>query len=122
MSNLTTHTPRIDADPMSRTIGIDIIKEPFVTTLPVTDSPSSSDSEGEFSPLALAKQDCTPLPAYKAAGTTETDFDGLLPRNRALRLREDLTNGCGGQLWPAGVTLARYLLRYHAKSLAGKKM
>ncbi|KAI0907438.1 putative methyltransferase-domain-containing protein [Ustulina deusta] len=103
------------------------IKEPLVTAtaVPVTSSSSSSadssDTEGEFSPLALADK-FTPLPAYKAAGTTETDFDGLLPPGKPLRLHEDLTNGCGGQLWPAGMTLARYMLRYHAGSLAGKRI
>ncbi|KAI1362899.1 putative methyltransferase-domain-containing protein [Xylaria arbuscula] len=124
MPGINAHIPRIDAaDPMSRTIPVVDIKEPLVTAMPVADSSSSSsDSEGEFSPLKLADQDVTPLPAYKAAGTTETDFDGLLPKDKALRLREDLTNGCGGQLWPAGMTLARYMLRYHAKSLAGKRI
>ncbi|KAI1123970.1 putative methyltransferase-domain-containing protein [Nemania abortiva] len=102
-------------------------KGPLVTAtvVPVTPSASSADSsdtEGEpFSPLALA-EDFTPLPAYKAAGTTETDFDGLLPADRRLRLHEDLKNGCGGQLWPAGMTLARYLLRYHKNTLAGKRI
>lgn len=100
-------------------------KESLVTAkaVPVSPSSSSSDAGGEeeFSPLALA-QDFTPLPAYKAAGTTETDFDGLLPPGKQLRLHEDLKNGCGGQLWPAGMTLARYMLRYHARSLAGKRM
>ncbi|KAI8950704.1 putative methyltransferase-domain-containing protein [Xylaria longipes] len=110
---------------MSSTIEI---KEPLVTTKVVPVPPSSSasadssDAEGdEFSPLALA-EDFTPLPAYKAAGTTETDFDGLLPAGGQLRLHEDLKNGCGGQLWPAGMTLARYMLRYHARSLAGKRI
>ncbi|KAI0098699.1 putative methyltransferase-domain-containing protein [Nemania sp. FL0031] len=109
---------------MSNTIDT---KEPLVTAtvVPVTPSSSSSDlsdTEGElFSPLALA-EDFTPLPVYKAAGTTETDFDGLLPADGRLRLHEDLKNGCGGQLWPAGMTLARYLLKYHKKSLAGKRI
>ncbi|KAI0536973.1 putative methyltransferase-domain-containing protein [Xylaria digitata] len=102
------------------------IKEPLVTAtaMPVTSSSSSADSsdtEGEFSPLALA-DDFTPLPAYKAAGTTETDFGGLLSVGNKLRLHEDLTNGCGGQLWPAGMTLARYMLRYHGKGLADKRI
>ncbi|KAI0812148.1 putative methyltransferase-domain-containing protein [Xylaria sp. FL0064] len=110
---------------MSKTIDI---KEPLVTATArsVTSSSSSADSsdaeEGEsFSPLALV-DNFTPLPAYKAAGTTETDFDGLLPAGKKLRLHEDLTNGCGGQLWPAGMTLARYMLRYHARDLAGKRI
>src|SRR5881628_2794098 len=83
---------------------------PTATSSPTT---SDSDTEVEFSPLALA-DDLTPLPAYKAAGTTETDFGGLLPVGKQLRLHEDLANGCGGQLWPAGMTLARYMLRYQA--------
>ncbi|KAI1194393.1 putative methyltransferase-domain-containing protein [Nemania serpens] len=83
--------------------------------------PGRSSTEGEFSPLALA-EDLTPLPAYKSAGTTETDFDGLLTAGKTLLLHEDLKNGCGGQLWPAGMTLARYMLRYHARSLAGKRI
>nr|OQO17385.1 hypothetical protein B0A51_16947 [Rachicladosporium sp. CCFEE 5018]OQO21601.1 hypothetical protein B0A51_13157 [Rachicladosporium sp. CCFEE 5018] len=50
-----------------------------------------------------------PLPTYKAASTTSVDFDGLL--NPPLLLHEDLAQGCGGQLWPAGMMLASYLLR-----------
>ncbi|KAI8624481.1 putative methyltransferase-domain-containing protein [Xylariaceae sp. FL1651] len=87
----------------------------------VLDADSESEKEGEFSPLAL-DEDLTPLPAYKAAGTTETDFGGLLSADRPLRLREDLRDGCGGQLWPAGMTLARYMLRYHSGSLKGKRI
>lgn len=47
----------------------------------------------------------------KAAGTISTDFDGRL--TEPLSLHEDLKDGCGGQLWPAGITLARYMLDYH---------
>lgn len=56
----------------------------------------------------------------KAAGTTNVDFDGLL--SEPLLLKEDLKNGCGGQLWPAGMTLARYLLAQHASDMSGKSM
>ncbi|KAI3322576.1 putative methyltransferase-domain-containing protein [Xylariaceae sp. AK1471] len=104
-------------------------KEPLITAtvLPIESSSSSpttssdSDTEVEFSPLALA-DDFTPLPVYKAAGTTETDFGGLLSVGKKLRLHEDLANGCGGQLWPAGMTLARYMLRYQAGRLRGKRI
>ncbi|KAI0152760.1 putative methyltransferase-domain-containing protein [Xylariaceae sp. FL1272] len=77
------------------------------------DATSDTESEKEFSPLSLAK-DYTPLPQYKDAGTTETDFGGLLTGPK-LKLHEDLKDGCGGQLWPAGMVLARWLLRYHGK-------
>lgn len=53
----------------------------------------------------------------KAAATTKIDFDGLPPR--PLILHEDLKNGCGGQLWPAGMNLAKYMLKYH-NDLRGK--
>ncbi|CAI7582569.1 unnamed protein product [Penicillium pancosmium] len=56
----------------------------------------------------------------KAAGTTNVTFDGLL--SDPLLLKEDLKNGCGGQLWPAGMTLARYLLAQHASDMSGKTM
>ncbi|OIW28842.1 hypothetical protein CONLIGDRAFT_394060 [Coniochaeta ligniaria NRRL 30616] len=68
----------------------------------------------EFSPLAMG-EDLTPLPEYKAATTTVVDFDGLLAE--PLKLHEDLKTGCGGQLWPAGMVLAKQMLRYHREKL-----
>ena len=50
-----------------------------------------------------------PEPTHKLAGQTELAFGGLL--SSPLILHEDLQGGCGGQLWPAGMTLARYLLQ-----------
>ena len=47
----------------------------------------------------------------RAPSVTSIDFKGLL--TEPLQLHEDLANGCGGQLWPAGMTLARYILQYH---------
>ncbi|KAI0842486.1 putative methyltransferase-domain-containing protein [Hypoxylon sp. FL0890] len=70
--------------------------------------PPSPDSP-ELSPLAIG-EDFAPLPAYKAAGTTEIGFEGLLAE--PLRLHEDLASGCGGQTWPAGMVLAKHMLRY----------
>jgi hypothetical protein len=46
----------------------------------------------------------------KASSTSSVDFGGLL--SPPLRLHEDLAEGCGGQLWPAGMVLAKYMLRY----------
>ncbi|ORX95500.1 putative methyltransferase-domain-containing protein [Clohesyomyces aquaticus] len=59
--------------------------------------------------LFAISEDLIPPAPIKAAGTSEVDFDGLLPS--PLRLHEDLKNGCGGQLWPAGMVLGKYLLR-----------
>ncbi|KAB5577663.1 putative methyltransferase-domain-containing protein [Coniochaeta sp. 2T2.1] len=76
-------------------------------------SPDRSPSP-EFSPAM--GEDLTPLPEYKAATTTVLDFDGLL--SEPLKLHEDLKTGCGGQLWPAGMVLAKHMLRYHRDKLA----
>jgi hypothetical protein len=65
-------------------------------------------------------RDLVEQPTLKAAGTTSIDFDGLL--SPPLKLHEDLTNGCGGQLWPAGMVLAKYMLRAHRNTLRGKTM
>lgn len=57
---------------------------------------------------------------HKAATTTDVTFDGLL--KEPLLLKEDLKDGCGGQLWPAGMTLAKYLLSRHVADLPNKSM
>jgi protein N-lysine methyltransferase METTL21A len=79
---------------------------------------SRSPSPG-FSPLTIG-EDFTPLPEYKAASTTSINFSGLL--EPPLKLHEDLTSGCGGQLWPAGMVLAQQMLRYHRGSLKDARM
>ncbi len=73
----------------------------------------------EFSPLAFG-EDLAPLPEYKAAGDTAVDFSGLL--GEPLKLHEDLAAGCGGQLWPAGMVLAKHMLRYHRDRLQHARM
>ena len=73
----------------------------------------------EFSPLAFG-EDLAPLPEYKAAGLTALDFSGLL--GEPLKLHEDLAAGCGGQLWPAGMVLAKHMLRYHRDRLQHARM
>ncbi|KAK0720604.1 putative methyltransferase-domain-containing protein [Lasiosphaeris hirsuta] len=69
----------------------------------------------EFSPFALTNEGLTALPVYKAAGDTALDFGGLL--DDPVKLHEDLASGCGGQLWPAGMVLAKHMLRYHRDKL-----
>lgn len=54
-------------------------------------------------------EDIVESPAHKAAGTSLISIDGLL--EPPLQLHEDLKEGCGGQLWPAGMLLTRYCLR-----------
>jgi hypothetical protein len=50
---------------------------------------------------------------------TSIDLDGLLPI--PLQIQEDVTEGCGGRIWPAGRVLAKYMLRY-ADRFYGKTM
>lgn len=73
----------------------------------------------ELSPLAVG-EDLSPLPILKSAGTAELDFSGLL--STPLRLHEDLAQGCGGQLWPPGMILAKHMLRYHREDLRQTRM
>lgn len=73
----------------------------------------------EFDPFAIGV-DLAPLPEYKAAATAGFDFDGFL--DQPLRLHEDLTSGCGGQTWPAGMVLAKHMLRYHQTDLRDSRM
>ena len=79
--------------------------------------PPPSDSDDDFQ----IDEDLVPAAAIKAAGTGSLDFDG--PLSKPLRLHEDLKDGCGGQLWPAGIELAKHLLRpAQRQALVGKNM
>ncbi|KAM0149863.1 hypothetical protein ACHAQE_000584 [Botrytis cinerea] len=80
---------------------------------------SSRSPSPEFSPLAIGT-DLAPLPTYKAATTGTVNFSGLL--EPPLKLHEDLSKGCGGQLWPAGMVLAQHMLRYHKDDLRNAKI
>ena len=62
----------------------------------------------------------TALPQYKAPRTTSVDFSGLL--SEPLELQEDLTTGCGGQLWPAGMVLAKHFLRLQPHDVRDARM
>lgn len=80
-----------------------------------------SDSDSDARDPTVISEDLIKLPQYKAAGDTTLTFDGLL--HRPLRLHEDLSKGCGGQLWPAGMVLTKYLLRQNQLNLLrGKSM
>lgn len=65
-------------------------------------------------------EDLVQSPVHKAAGVSFVDFDGLL--SAPLKLQEDLKQGCGGQLWPAGMVLSRYMLRKHKDDIANSSM
>ena len=82
-----------------------------------TTSVHSSASENDVFAIDDA---VVPKRKQKVAGTTEITFDGLL--DQPLLLYEDLKEGCGGQLWPAGMVLSKYMLTYHKVDLVGKVM
>lgn len=77
-------------------------------------------SDSEDNNVFGVSEDLVPPAVIKSAGISEVDFDGLL--SPPLKLQEDLTNGCGGQLWPAGMVLGKYMLRKHREDLEGKDM
>ncbi|RAH74674.1 uncharacterized protein BO66DRAFT_388149 [Aspergillus aculeatinus CBS 121060] len=82
-------------------------------------------NEIEISPVDLTDaidvdESLVPVRDIKQASQSNVDFDGLLAT--PLLLQEDLKEGCGGQLWPAGMVLAKYLLRQHRFSLANKSI
>ncbi len=78
------------------------------------DTPEKDDNALEIS------EDLIESPIHKPASTTSITFDNLL--TRPLELQEDVSSGCGGQLWPAGMVLAKYILRHHESDLKGKTM
>ena len=84
-------------------------------------TPPGPESSPPSSPGGLnISESLAPPRELKAAATTDISFDGLL--KEPLLLKEDLKDGCGGQLWPAGMTLAKYLLSHHATDLSDKTM
>ncbi|KAH9811154.1 S-adenosyl-L-methionine-dependent protein-lysine N- methyltransferase [Teratosphaeria destructans] len=74
-----------------------------------------SDTEAGADVFTIS-EDLVCSPAHKQASTGEVDFDGLL-EDRPLKLHQDLAKGNGGQAWPAGHVLARYLLRKKREEL-----
>ncbi|KAJ9619515.1 Protein-lysine N-methyltransferase efm6 [Taxawa tesnikishii (nom. ined.)] len=77
-------------------------------------------SDDESNGLLAVSEELARLPEYKAAGSSTLDFDGLLAT--PLKLHEDLSNGCGGQLWPAGMVLAKYMLRKHTGDIGSRSI
>ncbi|KAF1849851.1 uncharacterized protein K460DRAFT_411659 [Cucurbitaria berberidis CBS 394.84] len=77
-------------------------------------------SDSEETDVFGVSQGLVPSAPIKSAGVSEVDFDGLL--SAPLKLNEDLKNGCGGQLWPAGMVLSKYMLRKHRDDLVDKEV
>lgn len=84
-----------------------LIKSPPPSTgdIPHQNEKQSEDGMDFFN----LSEDLVKLPQMRQASSSTIDFDGLL--TKPLILWEDLKNGCGGQLWPAGMILAKYLLK-----------
>ena len=71
---------------------------------------SLSDHEQDSDPAEFGlSEDLVTSPTHKPKATQSLDFDGLLAP--ALVLHEDLAKGNGGQAWPAGMILTKYILR-----------
>ena len=73
---------------------------------PSTIASRSPSPEQEF--LAFG-EDFVKSPEHIPASIKSIDFGGLL--DPPLLLHEDLAAGCGGMLWPAGMRLAKYLIK-----------
>ena len=91
-----------------------MIEIPFATPQDIELSPPSSPDGFSIS------ESLAPRRENYAAVTTDASFDGIL--KEPLQFKEDIKNGCGGQLWPAGMALAKYLLCRHATDLSDKTM
>lgn len=65
-------------------------------------------------------EDFVQSPTHQQASTSTVDFDGLL--KTPLVLHQDLKKGNGGQIWPAGMILAKYLLRMKREELQKASM
>ncbi|CAG8042957.1 unnamed protein product [Penicillium olsonii] len=91
-----------------------MIEIPFATPADLELSPPGSPDGFNVS------ESLAPRRANSAAVTTAISFDGLL--QEPLKLKEDIKDGCGGQLWPAGMALAKYLLSRHATDLSDKSI
>ena len=77
---------------------------------------NEQDHEGVYN----LSEDLIASPEHKKAALTLLDFDGLL--DPPLKIHEDLKPGCGGKTWPAGMVLAKYLLRKDVEELQNETM
>ena len=77
-----------------------------------------NDPTSPLSHLTISEDLVASQPIQKSQ-IVSLDFNGLL--NPPLQLQTDVSE-CGGQLWPAGMVLAEYLLRNKMEELKGKTM
>jgi protein N-lysine methyltransferase METTL21A len=84
------------------------------------DRPSPASSTPSENDVFGIDETIVPAQVRKTAGNTAISLDGLL--DPPLLLYEDVQDGCGGQLWPAGMVLSRYMLTCHKDDLADKAM
>ena len=73
----------------------------------------------EYAVDLTISEDLIPQPIHKSSTTVSLSFSTLL--EPPLLLHTNQTK-CGGQLWPAGMVLAEYLLRFELSSMNGKVM
>ncbi|KAI5359992.1 Putative lysine methyltransferase, S-adenosyl-L-methionine-dependent methyltransferase [Septoria linicola] len=76
---------------------------------------SLSDRDPEEVTQFDLSEDLVISPTHKPKQTNAVDFDGLL--TPPLVLHEDLAKGNGGQAWPAGMILTKYILRKKQDSM-----
>jgi len=81
--------------------------------------PHIMGSDDEAPDFLAFGQDLVEPRSIRASGISSVNFNGLL--SSPLLLHEDLAEGCGGMLWPAGMVLAEYMLR-HPELTEGKTM
>ena len=86
----------------------------------MADQDRVSDADNEVINPFNISEDFVPSQIHKAAGILTLDFDGFL--DPPLRLKEDLKEGNGGQAWPAGMVLAKHLMKHRRKDIEGKSM
>lgn len=65
-------------------------------------------------------EDFVASPEHQAPQTSRIYFDGVL--QPGVVLHQDLANGNGGQAWPAGIALTKYLLRKKRDEMRGSSM
>ncbi len=94
-----------------------MVPENSIYSAMATSSNSMSDSTDAF---FMVTEGLVPSIPRKFPTTTIVDFSGLL--TAPLVLETDLKEGCGGELWPAGKVLAKYLIQCKMDDLRGKSM